>query len=325
MIMNKQITFRQKCSSQAQGLLNLVQILMKYRNAYQNYLSVLKHIIQKRYPAEAILRNGQEITLNGFEISYNLARLQDQNQIQYDIVNDIVQIPDDTFSGSKGVKLKGGLSNGEIVNIFVNKVYHRFPVKGKMVIDVGANIADSCIYFVLNGAERVVGVEPLPENYNIAQENIRLNNYSSKIIVLLAGCSAEEGSINIDPHKGIGIQIHRGKKMSNAIPSFTLEQILRQANIGDGEVVLKIDCEGCEYDIISSASDDLLKRFSHILIEYHHGYKIIKERLDKCNFDVTLVNVLGQPGGPIAVPDLERPKRWYYMGYIQAKRKLVEE
>jgi FkbM family methyltransferase len=235
-----------------------------------------------------------------------------------------VLIPDDTFAGSKWLKLKGGLSNGEIVNIFVNKVYHKFPVKGKIVIDVGANIADSCIYFVLRGAESVVGVEPLLENYKTAQENIRLNNYSSKINVLLAGCSAEEGSINIDPHKGIGIQIQNGKKVSNAIPLLTLEQILRQANVDKRETVLKIDCEGCEYDIISSASDDVLKRFSYILIEYHYGYKIIKERLDKCNFDVALINILGRPGGPIALPDLERPGSWYYMGYIHAKRKLVE-
>lgn len=65
------------------------------------------------------------------------------------------------------------------------------------MLDVGANIADSCIYFASRGAEKVIGVEPLLKNYEIAKENIKLNNYSNIITLVLAGCSAKEGSINI--------------------------------------------------------------------------------------------------------------------------------
>jgi hypothetical protein len=82
-----------------------------------------------------------------------------------------------------------------------------------------------------------------------------------------------------------------------------------------------MDCEGCEYDIILSAQDNVLSCFSHMLIEYHYGYKDLKERLEKCDFDISLIKPSGKPGGAIAIPDPERLGHWYYMGYIYAKRK----
>ena len=45
--------------------------------------------------------------------------------------------------------------------------------------------------------------------------------------------------------------------------------------------ILKIDCEGCEYDSILHTPDIALQRFSHIQIEYHLGYRDLKEKLEK--------------------------------------------
>lgn len=122
---------------------------------------------------------------------------------------------------------------------------------------------------------------PLLKNYEIAKENIKLNNYSNIITLVLAGCSAKEGSINITAYwqKGIGKQIYDDSKEGTTIPLLTLEQILEQNNVGQRETVLKMDCEGCEYDVILSASDSILRRFSNILIEYHYGFNDIKESL----------------------------------------------
>jgi FkbM family methyltransferase len=319
----KHIRSYQKVSSHVRGLLNSVKILLKYRKAYRNYLSVIKHIIQKRYPAEAILRDGQKITLTDFELSYNLVRLQDQQKVAFDIENDTVQISDPTDLNSKSLKLKGGLRNGETVNIFVQDVYHNFPIKGKIVIDVGANIADSCIYFVSHGAKRIVGVEPLIENYELAEQNVKLNNFSNRISIVLAGCGARPGYVNIDVNKrnGIGWQLGGSSNRGNTIPLLTLEQILQQSNVGEDEAALKLDCEGCEYDVVLSSPDNVLRRFSNILIEYHYGYNDIREKLEKSNFDVSLVNIAGNPGGPTAVPNPKNLRKWYYMGYIHAKRK----
>lgn len=321
--MSKHIRSYQKASSHLRGLLNSVKILLKYRKTYRNYTSVIKHILQKRYPAEAILRDGQMILLPNFELSYNLVRLQGQQKVAFDTKNDTVLISDPTGLNSKSLKLKGGLRNGETVNIFVQDVYRNFPIKGKTVIDVGANIADSCIYFVSHGAKRVVGIEPLIENYELAEQNVRLNNFSNRISIVLAGCGAGSGCVNIDVDKrsGVGWQLSNSSYQGETIPLLTLEQILQQNNVGEDEAALKLDCEGCEYDVVLSSSDNVLRRFSNILIEYHYGYNDIREKLEKSNFDVSLVNIAGNPGGPTAVPNPNNLRKWYYMGYIHAKRR----
>jgi hypothetical protein len=145
--LNRQITSYQKITSHARGLLNSTNILLKYRKAYRNYLSVLKNILQNKYPTQAHLRDGRKIIVNNFEITYNLARLQNQQKIQYDITNDTVLIANPTLINSQSLKLEGGLCSGEIINIFVHNIYRNLPVERKIVIDVGANIADSCIFY----------------------------------------------------------------------------------------------------------------------------------------------------------------------------------
>jgi FkbM family methyltransferase len=324
-IFKKHITFCQKISSHMCGLINSIQIVLKYRKTYRNYLNVLIHILRKEYPAKAFLRNGNQIILNSFVQSYNIAELQGHKEVQYDIMSDTVMVPGLRFTQNSNLKLKlhGGLYNGEIVNIFLEDLYRTFPVEGKIVIDIGANIGDSCIYFALRGAERVIGVEPFPKNYEMAKKNIELNNFSNTITVVLAGCGAKQGYIDIDTglEKGIASKICEGSKRDTAIPLLTLEYILEQNKFAQRETVLKMDCEGCEYDIVLSSPDDILRRFSHILIEYHYGNNDLKEKLEKCNFDVSLIKLSGKPGGATAVPDPERLGHWYYMGYIYAKRK----
>jgi hypothetical protein len=62
-------------------------------------------------------------------------------------------------------------------------------LKGRDVIDVGANIGDSALYFVLNGARKVIAVEPLPNVARCAEENVRLSGATDKVRVINAALS----------------------------------------------------------------------------------------------------------------------------------------
>jgi FkbM family methyltransferase len=327
LISNKHIAIPGKLSSHVRGLINLIKIFQQYRRTYLNYWSILLHIAQKRYPMKATLRNGNHAVLTSFFQSYNLAQLHGQNEFEYDILNDTVSILDvSAVANSKSdLKFYGGLSNGEVVNIFIDNVYNILPVEGKVVFDVGANIADSAIYFALRAARRVIGVEPFPKNIEIAKKNIEINDLSNKVTVLLAGCGADLGFSNIDLGRETGIESQIGDKnlrLGTTVPLVTLQQLLNEYKIRQEKTVLKIDCEGCEYDVILSATDDILTRFSDIIIEYHYGPDDLKERLEKCGFEVSLINLSGKPGGATTVPDTEKIGHWYYMGYIYAKQKI---
>jgi FkbM family methyltransferase len=176
------------------------------------------------------------------------------------------------------------------MEIFVDNIYKQLPVKGKTVIDIGSNIADSCIYFALRGAEKIIGIEPFPKNYELAIKNVKTNNLSDRIILRLAGCDSNYTEITVDPDYDSGIgSIAKDFKYGVKIPLLTLKQILLKSNLNlNNHIILKMDCEGCEYGVILYADENSLRKFSHIIIEYHYGYKNLKEKLEKCGFHVSV-------------------------------------
>jgi FkbM family methyltransferase len=59
-------------------------------------------------------------------------------------------------------------------------------MKERDVIDVGMNIGDSSIYFSINGANRVIGLETSPYAFSLAEKNVTLNRLNN-VILLNAG------------------------------------------------------------------------------------------------------------------------------------------
>lgn len=47
---------------------------------------------------------------------------------------------------------------------------------------------------------------------------------------------------------------------------------------------MKIDCEGCEYELILSTDEGTLARFDEIILEYHAGYLNLINKLRNCGF-----------------------------------------
>jgi FkbM family methyltransferase len=289
--------------------------LLKYRQTYHNFFTVVMHVIRSKYPIDAILRNGNRITLyNRFAVS-SIGDSRGREWVDYDIANDMVTVSPLSFLTDKSMKVRiyGGIYNGHVVSTFIDSSYHLLPVKGKTVIDIGANIGDTPIYFALRGASKVIGLEPFPKNYEMAKKNIELNNVSDRVTLLLAGCSANQGSITVDPnYPSTSASVLREFKQGISVPLLTLDDILSNYNTSlSQEIVLKIDCEGCEYETIASTSRETLQKFSYILIEYHYGYKNIKEKLEKSGFKVAVTR-------PIFAAK-EGTDLSHFIGYIYAK------
>jgi FkbM family methyltransferase len=301
---------------------------VNYRKTFSNYITVLMHRLRNKYPVESVLRNGEFKVLRNFsDIKALLLPLDSKTgySINYDQVNEITTIF--LSSGRTGKKnkliLHGGRFDGDIWNIFCNDIYGRVPVKGRTVVDIGASIGDSAIYFVLSGANRVVAFEPFPRSYKLAKINIESNNFSDKVTLKMAGCAANIGSIIIDPDYKSNKESQLSPFASGVkIPLLTLEQILDENNVEYGSI-LKIDCEGSEYGIILSTPAEILRRFEYIQIEYHSGYKNLKDKLERSGFRVCV-------DSPVAVgyfnmlKQLQHKKisrvspHFGYLGYIYA-------
>lgn len=192
-----------------------------------------------------------------------------------------------------------GWHTTSFANIFCGGVHSILPVKNKIVLDIGANIADSSLYFAINGANKVIAVEPFTKNCELAKKNINQNNFKETIILLQAAVTngmEDNGSINIDPNyvgnaTGNSKPYKRGNNLQSlnsgfSIPSYTVEKILTKFDVDD--CVLNLDCEGCEYDIINHSSKNVIHKFSHMFVEYHKGYDDLKKKLEDYDYSVTI-------------------------------------
>jgi len=183
-----------------------------------------------------------------------------------------------------GIKFKHAY--GTIIEVFEEDYYKFLNVQNKSVLDIGAFIGDSSIYFILKGAKKVYAIEPHPNAYKEMIENIKLNNMEDKISPINMGISynSDYVIINIKDTPLVISKFFNSNNTGIKVPAGKLSDIIEKYNI-DAQV-LKMDCEGCEYDIILK-DYDTIKEFDEIGFEYHaYNTKIpVSKLLEKLNKD----------------------------------------
>ena len=156
-----------------------------------------------------------------------------------------------------------------IIETFDLGQYSFADVSGRVVVDIGAFVGDSAIYFALKGARKVYAVEPHPGAYAEMLENIKLNNMESKVVPINAALGSKSGRIKI-PNVDINTTGGTYHGLSNngdvEVPMITLNQLINDYGIEPD--ILKMDCEGCEFDVILNDYKHV-RRFNELFFEYH--------------------------------------------------------
>jgi FkbM family methyltransferase len=189
-----------------------------------------------------------------------------------------------------------------VKEVFVEKDYNLLSKNKFVVFDIGMNIGISSLFFALNkNVEKIYSFEPVVTTYNQAVYNLGLNpTYSNKIEAFnfgLGGSSRVEQVLYHSQAKGnCGIRLESSlvidKKDAKEI-DITIKDVsailpdLMAKHIGQ-QKVLKIDCEGAEYEILQKLHDaNLLKDIDVLLIEWHDkGAKILEDLLTANDFRV---------------------------------------
>jgi FkbM family methyltransferase len=180
---------------------------------------------------------------------------------------------------------------------FVQQQYKRLSVEAKTVLDVGAFLGDSAIYFALQGARRVIAFEPDRRSASIANENFVINRLEDRVELINAAVGGQSGTVFVDETGSpVGANQLRTSVSGKEIQVISLSDILRD-HIHPGEsVAMKIDCEGCEYDLISSTPLTELARFDEIIMEYHHGTAPLRKTLTDAGFAVSILSGSARQG-----------------------------
>lgn len=158
--------------------------------------------------------------------------------------------------------------SGSVFEVFDGRAYDNVDVYDKDVVDIGANVGDSSIYFALKGARKVVGVEPLPNVYAQAIENVKLNYLESKIFLINAALGSKSGKIKVPCNTSTYHSNCFSTLKSNGeceVPIVTLSEVMKQI---DEPYLLKMDCEGCEFDVILNDYEHV-RMFDKLIIEHH--------------------------------------------------------
>ena len=101
---------------------------------------------------------------------------------------------------------------------------------------------------------------------------LRLNNLESIIIPINTGLASKSDKIcieNVNVDTTIGTY-HRPGDCPNAIPAVTLSELISRFGIDPNDVVLKMDCEGCEFDVVLNDYEHV-RLFRKLILEYHVG------------------------------------------------------
>ncbi|MEM0118737.1 MAG: FkbM family methyltransferase [Conexivisphaerales archaeon] len=169
-----------------------------------------------------------------------------------------------------GVKLRYGPSFFQLQYFAIGEDPFSFlDVAGKCVLDVGASIGDSSIYFSMKGAKRVIALEPFPFAYNEALENLKLKAVDN-VIMLNRGLSSYNHKIMIPAQYVGGLDNFATDRGSGiAVEMTTLSTLVNEFGLEDA--ILKMNCEGCEYDSLLAADDKTIDAFSDIVLFYHRG------------------------------------------------------
>jgi len=290
-------------------------ILIGSIKAYKNYLRVLLKLYLKRRESflndnvliKVILRDGREMSVPyGWVTSFaRMSAYQNNNISSLSLTKEGISF---LYKGQPVLIYPGRFGGPN--EVFMREDYSFLNVAGRDVIDIGMNIGDSTIYFALNGAKRVIGLEPYPYSFSYAEKNVKLNNLQN-VIILNAGYG-KDSNIIVDDSKipSNASSLKASNKGGKEIPIYSLETLIHKYEIRDA--VLKMDCEGCEYSLLDEG-EDVLKRLEMIQIEYHYGYEKLKEKLEKSGMKVKYTK-------PVKVFNSDASNPNMTVGFIYAKR-----
>ena len=163
----------------------------------------------------------------------------------------------------------------------------------KVILDVGSNIGTSILFFHEKfPAARIYGFEPHPETFRILQQNVG-SIPSVEVFNYALGAADARISVTFDGADFSRFMIKPGD-MNWPGPVTTNECEVRHAgavmkNLGVTHAdLIKIDCEGAEYDVLSSLPEALLRRCKWIAGEMHDASAFHLLALLAPHFDLDL-------------------------------------
>lgn len=162
--------------------------------------------------------------------------------------------------------------------------------KVRMIVDVGANVGFSVLYFACCYPNaKIICFEPVPSHVCQVKKHVDVNRLASRVVLHAVAASINYGSMFIKEDGAASALVE------SAQDGFPITAVDWFAMLPAGPLdVVKIDIEGGEYDLLSDPRFvEVSKRIIVLFLEWHESKRFVNardwcwQRLDECGFEVT--------------------------------------
>ena len=167
--------------------------------------------------------------------------------------------------------------------------------EGDNVIDIGAHIGTFCIPMAACNGANVIAIEPSISNYACLQTNVLENSLTDKVSVIHGAVFGRVGSVEfIDGDATTRGSVkdanffRAGSGSSYEVSAYTLDFLVNKFSV-DKIKLLKMDCEGSEYEIFKTFTPDLFSRIHYLIFELHLN-------LNEEQAELKIENILNENG-----------------------------
>ena len=145
---------------------------------------------------------------------------------------------------------------------------------GWTIVDIGAALGDYAVWAAKQVPQgRVIAVEPYPPSVSLLRSNID-KNHVYNVEIFAGAIAASSGITSLQVEQGSIVQnstaVDQKNKQGVEVKTASLEDLFNKFEIEKCDY-LKMDCEGGEYEILFSASTQLLANIDRICMEVHDG------------------------------------------------------
>lgn len=174
-----------------------------------------------------------------------------------------------------------------ITEVWVGELYTRYMTELEgtgpfTFVDIGSNCGYFAVYAGLRWPEsRIVCVEPEPDNYRIAVENLKMNVVNAEVLKFavvpdtrtrvklhLSANPRFHTTVTAERAGERGIENGRYSGSSIDVPAKNINDlILALARSENRPLVVKIDVEGIELDLVGTLSEDALIAIQYLAVE----------------------------------------------------------
>lgn len=163
--------------------------------------------------------------------------------------------------------------------IFEHDVYRlaQLPRPIGTVIDLGCNVGFFSARVAQQGAARVIALEPVARNRELAQRNLQGAGVADQVELLPYACAGTSGQTvrmhlsrdNTGAHSMDGAMAGiEGEAGAEEAETISLADLFERHQI-DRCAFLKVDIEGAEFDVLMNAPIEVLQRVDRLACEVH--------------------------------------------------------